>query len=65
MDTSSSRRERLTEVEATRYIGMSRPWLRLQRMKRQGPSFLRIGRAIRYDVADLDQWLDSHRVRCA
>ncbi|NLV29652.1 MAG: helix-turn-helix domain-containing protein [Acidobacteria bacterium] len=62
---SSSRRERLTETEASIYIGMSRPWMRLARMKRQGPSFLKIGRAIRYDVADLDQWLDSHRVRCA
>jgi hypothetical protein len=28
-------------------------------MKRRGPSFLRIGRTIRYDVADLDRWLSQ------
>lgn len=64
MDTNTTRRERLTETEASRYIGMSRPWLRLQRMKRRGPSFLRIGRAIRYDVADLDAWMNKNRVEC-
>lgn len=65
MDTSSTRRERLTEAEAAHYVGMSIPWLRLQRMKRRGPSFLKIGRAVRYNVADLDAWMDSHRVQCA
>lgn len=64
MDTNTTRRERLTETEASIYIGMSRPWMRLQRMKRRGPSFLRIGRAIRYDVADLDAWMNKNRVEC-
>lgn len=55
----------LSEVEASHYIAMSRPWLRVQRMRQSGPSYLRIGRAIRYSVPDLDAWMDRRRVVCA
>jgi predicted DNA-binding transcriptional regulator AlpA len=61
---SEIRRERLTEPETAHYIGMSRPWLRLQRMRGTGPPYIRIGRAIRYDIRDLDAWLAKHRVEC-
>jgi predicted DNA-binding transcriptional regulator AlpA len=57
--------QRLTELETAHYIGMSRAWLRLQRMKGSGPPYIKIGRAIRYDIADLDVWLAKHRVACA
>jgi predicted DNA-binding transcriptional regulator AlpA len=55
-------KRRLTENETAHYIAMSRPWLRLQRMKGTGPAFIRVGRAIRYDIRDLDAWLSKHRV---
>ncbi len=58
------RRERLGEADTAIYIGMSRPWLRLQRMKGTGPAYIRIGRTIRYDIRDLDAWLAAHRVEC-
>ena len=57
----------LTEREAASYIGMSRSFLRAGRMNGQreghmhGPPFLKLGHAIRYLVADLDQWLLAHR----
>jgi predicted DNA-binding transcriptional regulator AlpA len=57
-------RERITEAETAKYVAMSRPWLRLQRMRGTGPTFIRIGRAIRYDIRDLDAWLQAHRVEC-
>jgi hypothetical protein len=57
-------RLRLNEAETAEYICMSRPFLRLARMKGTGPAYLRIGRAIRYDVRDLDAWLVEHRVAC-
>jgi len=60
--TNEIRRERLTEAETAHYIGMSRPWLRLQRMRGTGPAFIKIGRAVRYDIRDLDRWLELHRV---
>jgi hypothetical protein len=42
---------------------MSIPWLRVARMRKQGPPFLRLSRrAIRYRRADLDDWLASRRV---
>lgn len=56
------------ECEAAIYLGLSRATLRRGRMEgaRAGrcetPPFIRMGRAIRYLQADLDLWLQSHRV---
>jgi len=56
---------RIKEPEASKYTGMSRPWLRLKRMSGQegGPPFIKIGASVLYDVRDLDVWLDQHRVK--
>jgi predicted DNA-binding transcriptional regulator AlpA len=57
-----------TEIEASEYIGMSRSFLRQDRMngirvnRTPGPKFLKIGRSIRYLKEDLDTWLMQHRV---
>jgi predicted DNA-binding transcriptional regulator AlpA len=53
----------LGERDTARYINMSPSWLRQQRMRRTGPSWVQIGRTVRYCLADLDAWLDRHRVR--
>ena len=56
------------EKEAAEYLGVSVPFLRASRSpgKRknppEGPPWLKYGRAVRYDVADLDAWLDRQRV---
>lgn len=58
----------LTEKDAARYIGMSVPFLRASRCNGNrenhtpAPPHIKIGRAVRYKVADLDNWLDDHRV---
>lgn len=58
----------LTEKEAAEYIGMSRSFLRQDRMhgfranRTPGPSFVRLGKTIRYLKTDLDTWLLKHRV---
>jgi len=58
-----------TEIEASQYIGMSRSFLRQDRMngfrkgKTKGPIFIRIGRNIRYHISDLNDWLEENRVR--
>ena len=63
MSTEQIPRMRISEAEAAQYIGMSRPYLRLSRCYgtrgrgKPGPPFIRIGRAIRYDIRDLDAWL--------
>jgi len=57
----------LSEKEAAQYISMSRSFLRQGRMNgdREGrtptPPYLKIGRAVRYRLADLDQWLEQFR----
>ena len=58
----------LTEQEASEYIGMSRSFLRQDRMngirknRTPGPSFIKVGRSVRYLKDDLDNWIQSHRV---
>ena len=57
-----------TEPEAARYIGMSRSFLRQSRCYGDrpghtgGPSFIKVGRSVRYLRSDLDEWLAAHRV---
>lgn len=61
VDTRAS--QSLTEDDAARYIGMSRSYLRQARLRRRGPAFIRIGRAVRYRVADLDAFMTACRVQ--
>lgn len=59
----------LTEKEAAEYINMSCSFLRQDRMngirvnRTPGPSYVRIGRAIRYLKEDLDQWLEAYKIK--
>jgi len=58
----------LSEAQAACYIGMSRSFLRQDRMnghrenRTPGPRFIRIGKRIRYLVDDLDAFLEAHAV---
>jgi len=45
-----------------RYPRANRIWHRFARWRGVGPQYYRIGRTIRYDVRDLDAWLELHRV---
>ena len=55
------------ESEAANYICMSRSFLSQDRMngtlknRTPGPTYIKIGRSIRYLKDDLDSWLDYHR----
>jgi hypothetical protein len=54
----------LTESDAAKYIGLSCAFLRAARAGRgtPGPTYLRVGRSVRYLIDDLDAWLSAHRV---
>lgn len=58
-----------TEKEAAEYIGMSRSFLRQDRMngirknRTPGPPYVKNGRAVRYLKEHLDEWLNLHIVR--
>ena len=52
----------LTERDAALYIAVSQHTLRAWRRQGRGPVYLKLGRSIRYTVADLSQYLLEHRV---
>ncbi len=53
---------RVKEPEAARYSCVAPITLRTLRMRGKGPAYLKIGRAVVYDIRDLDKWLESKRV---
>ena len=56
------------ERAAAAHLGVSVAFLRADRCRGHvgghtpGPPWYRVGRAVRYDLADLDQWLATRRV---
>jgi hypothetical protein len=52
----------LTEREALEILNCSRSKLATDRMNGLGPSFVRIGSAIRYTMADLEAYIQQNRV---
>jgi predicted DNA-binding transcriptional regulator AlpA len=60
--------ELLTEIEAAKYIRMSRSFLSKDRMNGyrighiQGPEYIKLGRTIRYRKEDLDNWIMKNRI---
>ncbi len=48
--------------EAAQYLGLSSSTLEKKRLDGSGPPFVKLGgRAVGYDVADLDAWLHQQR----
>jgi predicted DNA-binding transcriptional regulator AlpA len=52
----------MNEQEAAAMVGCSVALLRKWRLFREGPSYVKIGRLVRYSQTDLNAFLDSHRV---
>ncbi|WP_296700934.1 helix-turn-helix transcriptional regulator [Thiocapsa sp. UBA6158] len=50
-------RRRLTEREAAAELGISFRTLQQWRVRGTGPAFLKLGRAVRYDILALEDWL--------
>jgi predicted DNA-binding transcriptional regulator AlpA len=56
----------LSEKEAAKYIGFSSSFLRSSRCygnignRTPAPNFIKVGKAVRYRVSDLDKFLDQH-----
>lgn len=58
--STSPLRRRLTEREAAAELGISFRTLQQWRVRGFGPTFLKIGRAVRYDAESLEAWLAQH-----
>lgn len=54
--------EVLTTVEAARYVRLSKPTLERFRLTGEGPLYVKLGGAVRYQRAELDKWLESRQV---
>ena len=51
------------EREASGYLGLSTRTLQKWRLQGLGPRFVKLGRAVRYDPADLQEYLQASRRR--
>jgi predicted DNA-binding transcriptional regulator AlpA len=62
---STMPRRLVKEREAAEFLGLSRAFLRASRLRNPrcaGPPYIRVGRAVRYDVRDLEDWVKDHRL---
>jgi excisionase family DNA binding protein len=52
----------LNTREAAEYVGLAPETLESRRVRGGSPVFVRLGRAVRYRLADLDAWVEAHAV---
>ncbi len=63
MNESSLSHDRLlTRAEVEVNFGLSRRYLEISAVRGDGPPMVKIGRSVRYLVADLRQWIEARRV---
>jgi predicted DNA-binding transcriptional regulator AlpA len=61
-EIDASRRRLLRTPAAAEYIALSASTLEKRRLSGDGPRFVRLGgRAVAYDVRDLDAWVDQRK----
>ena len=53
---------RMSRKEAAEFLDLSEQTLRKWACQRRGPAFVRLGRAVRYSLADLRDFLDRSRI---
>jgi predicted DNA-binding transcriptional regulator AlpA len=59
--TKFASRKMLNTAEAASYCGSSESTFNKLRLLGGGPVFVKFGRRVVYDPADLDRWLSAHR----
>jgi excisionase family DNA binding protein len=50
----------LTTRQAADYIGLAKTTLEKRRLHGQSPKFVRLGRAVRYRIKDLEEFLEAN-----
>jgi predicted DNA-binding transcriptional regulator AlpA len=56
------KREIFNEKEVREEFGLTVPWLRKQRRLGNGPTYLKIGKMVRYRRSDVEVYLAGHAV---
>ena len=54
----------LTRDEVQDCFGISKRFLEVAAMKREGPRICRIGRSVRYRIDDIHRWIEACADRC-
>lgn len=62
MKTVSSPTPLLHEAQAAKLLGVSIAWMQRKRWEGDGPAYIKYSRAVRYEPAAIDAWIDRHRV---
>ncbi|OIQ67136.1 hypothetical protein GALL_512890 [mine drainage metagenome] len=52
----------LSRAEVEVNFGLSRRFLEVSAVRGDGPPMIRVGRSVKYRVADLWEWIDARRV---
>lgn len=53
----------VNDVEAAKFLGLCPQTLRNWRTQSRGPAYVKAGRAVRYDLADLRAFTDKNRIQ--
>jgi|TARA_B100000315_G_scaffold31795_1_gene26823 predicted DNA-binding transcriptional regulator AlpA len=61
MENSPLPNRKFRTTDAAGYCGMAKSTLEKLRVTGGGPPYLKIGRTVVYNVADLDEWLATKR----
>jgi predicted DNA-binding transcriptional regulator AlpA len=62
MDVKTSGNEAVNEKRAASILNVSTKTLQAWRFQRRGPSYIKLGRAVRYLLSDLDLFLQNNKV---
>ncbi|MBB3747450.1 putative DNA-binding transcriptional regulator AlpA [Rhizobium sp. BK591] len=63
LDISPNQRRMLRTEDAATYTAVSASTLNKLRLTGGGPEYIKLGKSVVYDPADLDAWLSSKRRR--
>jgi predicted DNA-binding transcriptional regulator AlpA len=63
MNAARSITRKLTVKETAAYLAVSKSWLDKRRLDGNGPSYLKLGRRVVYDIIDLESWAASNKRR--
>jgi hypothetical protein len=58
---SDSHRKKLDTADAANYLSLGKSTLEKFRIIGGGPAFIKIGKRVVYDPADLDAWVSTHK----
>lgn len=62
MQHRNSQSVRLSERDAASFLGITQRTLQDWRLNRRGPAYIKLGRRIAYDRADLEHFISANRV---